>query len=102
MRDEEPGALAAFGALALVAFLTAGVFWGMANPAGERLYAVRQANSLLTEGHYSDAATLLEHALARYDAPEIRLNLSYAYLARRDAERAERQAQIAIAGAPPD
>ncbi len=102
LTEDEPGALAAVGALALVAFLIIGVFWGMANPAGESLYTQRQANTLLSEGHYSEAATILERALTRYDAPELRLDLSYAYLARRDAERAERQAQRAITSASAD
>src|SRR5438477_4128238 len=74
----------------------------MANPAGERLFTIRQANSLLLQERYSEAATLLERALTNYDAPELRLELSYAYLARRDAVRAGRQAQIGIASAPAD
>src|SRR3954467_8460113 len=97
---EEPGEMAALGALLLVAALVVAVFWGMRNTAGEGLYTTAQANSLLADGHYTDAAAMLERVLPAYNLPEMRLDLSYAYLARRDVKRAEGQARLAIDSAP--
>src|SRR5205085_335125 len=54
------------------------------------------------DGRYSETAQLLERAVLHYDSPQIRLLLSEAYLARRDAVRAERQVRIALDSAPPD
>ena len=56
-------------------------------------YALGKAHSFLDEGRYTYAMPLLEGTLKRYQGPEIRLALSYAYLARRDASRAERPPQ---------
>src|SRR5205085_9714476 len=43
-----------------------------------------------------------EHLLLTYGPPDVRLGLSYAYLARRDEARAERQAREALSSAPLD
>jgi Tfp pilus assembly protein PilF len=75
------------------------VAWG--SPSAQGYYEMRRAETLLVERRYSQAQTLLEQTLPIYDSPQIRLDLSYAYLARRDAVRAERQARIALADAPP-
>ncbi len=100
--DNEPGELAAVGALLLVAALIAGIFWGMRNPAGEERQTLLKANALLADGYYLEASFDLERALPIYNSAQMRLDLSYAYLARRDPERAERQALIALAALPLD
>ncbi len=64
------------------------------NPEVEGRMRVRQAYALLDEGRYTRAVERLEDTLLIYDEPEARLALSYAYLARRDLERAERQARL--------
>jgi Tfp pilus assembly protein PilF len=74
------------------------VAWG--SPSSQGYYDMRRAESLLVEGRYSQAQSLLERTLPIYDTPQIRLDLSLAYLARRDALRAERQARIVLADAP--
>ncbi|MEO8287390.1 MAG: tetratricopeptide repeat protein [Chloroflexota bacterium] len=67
----------------------------------EGYYAMYRAESLLSDGRYTGAQSLLERTLPIYNSPQLRLDLSYAYLARRDDVRAERQARIALAEAPP-
>src|SRR5437870_2347228 len=64
--EDEPGALAAFGALLLVAGLIVCIFWGMGNPGGERLRTENQASVLLADGRYSETAQLLERAVLHY------------------------------------
>lgn len=66
------------------------------NPEVEGRIRVRQAYELLEEGRYTQAVERLEETLLIYDEPEARLALSYAYLARRDLERAERQVRLVI------
>ncbi|HEX8600703.1 MAG TPA: tetratricopeptide repeat protein [Chloroflexia bacterium] len=66
------------------------------NPEVEGRTRVRQAYALLDEGRYTRAVERLEDTLLIYDEPEARLALSYAYLARRDLERAERQARLVV------
>src|SRR5207253_2461300 len=100
--EDEPGPLAAFGALLLLASLIAALFWAWANPAPQGAYNLRQGMVLLGGGQYSAAAALYESMLPLYDSPDVRLGLSYAYLARRDGERAERQVRSALSAAPPD
>ena len=71
------------------------------NPRGDGQYALGRANSLLSEERYSQAMAILEETLKTYQGPQVRLALSYAYLARRDDVRAERQARLALASASP-
>jgi tetratricopeptide (TPR) repeat protein len=100
--SDEPGELAAVGALLLVAALVASIFWAMNDPAVQNRYVARGAQALLADGRYSEAAALYERTLPTYNTPAVRLGLSYAYLARRDGDRAERQAREALSSAPPD
>src|SRR2546422_1026615 len=65
-------------------------------------YAPGEAGARAAEGRYSEAVALYESTLLSYDTPDMRLGLSYAYLARRDGERAERQARAALSAASPD
>ncbi len=102
MSAGERSALPVLGRWALVAalafaFLTA---W-INNPGADGSYALGRANSLLRDGYYSQAASLLENTLKTYQGPQVRLSLSYVYLARRDAVRAERQVRIALPSASP-
>jgi tetratricopeptide (TPR) repeat protein len=85
----------------LVATLALSIFWAWNSPESNGRYAVRQADGLLREGRFTQATSLLERTLVTYDSPQLRLELSDAYLARRDIERAERQASLALASAPP-
>lgn len=66
------------------------------NRSADGYYALGKANSLLSQGRYSQATSLLEDTLKTYQGPQVRLSLSYAYLARRDAVRAERQVRLAL------
>ncbi len=90
-----PGRVLLVGGLALAIVLS----WNSPDVAGRE--ALAQANALLSDGRYSQAVALLEGTLLTYSSPELRLSLSYGYLARRDAERAERQARIALSTSPP-
>src|SRR5436190_7038198 len=74
----------------------------MGNPVPQGRHGAREAASLLADGQYAEAAASYERTLPGYDAPEVRLGLSYAYLALRDGQRAERQARSALAAAPSD
>ncbi|HVG00639.1 MAG TPA: hypothetical protein VND68_12440, partial [Chloroflexia bacterium] len=96
-----PSALSILGGLILVAALALAIFSAWNSPESNGRYAVRQADALLREGRFTQANSLLERTLVTYDSPQLRLELSYAYLARRDIERAERQASLALASAPP-
>jgi Tfp pilus assembly protein PilF len=101
--DREPATSTLYslaGILLIVAIVgLVAVAWGSRTAQG--YYDMRRAERLLGEGHYSEAQSVLERALISYDSPQIRLDLSYAYLARRDAVRAERQVRIALNAAPP-
>jgi Flp pilus assembly protein TadD len=59
-------------------------------------YSLREAGVLLYDGRYTEALALYEKMLPYDNTPQTRLLLSYAYLARRDAQRAEIQARAAI------
>src|ERR671935_3164559 len=85
--SDEPGELAAVGALLLVAALVASIFWAMSDRTSQDRYAAREARTMLADGRYSEAVALYERTLPTYDRPDVRLGLSYAYLARRDGER---------------
>lgn len=71
------------------------------NRQADGLYALGRANTLLREGRFLKATALLEETLKTYQVPQVRLSLSYAYLARRDSERAERQVRLALQSATP-
>lgn len=79
------------------------VFWltWYNNPSADGYYALGRANGLLQESHYSAAQALLEDTLKTFTGPQVRLSLSYVYLAQRNAELAERQARLALADASP-
>lgn len=96
------GELDAVGAVLLVAALVFAIMIAFNNPRAALRNEAAQGRLLLEEGRYSEAATQYERTLTRYDSPAVRLGLSYTYLARRDAERAERQARILTSSAPPD
>ncbi len=89
------------GSVLLAAALVGLVALAWNDRSAQGYYDMRRAETLLGEGRYSDAQALLEQTLLIYDSPQERLDLSYAYLARRDADRAERQARIAINEATP-
>jgi tetratricopeptide (TPR) repeat protein len=95
------GTLYALIGILLIAALVGLVAIAWGSPSAQGYYDMRHAETLLGEGHYLEAQSVLEHALLAYDSPQMRLDLSYAYLARRDAVRSERQARIALAAAPP-
>ena len=99
---EDDRDLSLLGRWLLVAALVLSVLtaW-LNNPQGDGYYALGRANSLLREGRYSQATALLEETLKTYQGPQVRLSLSYAYLARRDTVRAERQVRIALPLASP-
>lgn len=87
---------------ALLGFLLVGGLVGALlgawnNPTVPGRHTVKQAYGLLDEGRYIEATDILERLLLRYNDPETRLALSFAYLARRDTERAERQARLVLA-----
>jgi tetratricopeptide (TPR) repeat protein len=87
--------------LLLVAGLVGAVALAWNGNAGQGSYAMHRAETLLGEERYSAAEAMLEPNLLIFDSPEERLDLSYAYLARRDGVRAERQARIALNTASP-
>ncbi|MEO6456939.1 MAG: tetratricopeptide repeat protein [Chloroflexia bacterium] len=91
--------VSALGGLFLVAALVGAIMLAWRNPVVEARHAVRDGSTLLYDGSYTEAVSLLEDTLPRYDSPELRLNLSYAYLARRDGERSIRQARAAASSA---
>jgi tetratricopeptide (TPR) repeat protein len=82
--------------LVLVALLALAIVASWKDRNVEGRIRVTQAYGLLDEGRYTRAVGQLEETLLFYDEPEARLALSYAYLARRDLERAERQAQLVL------
>lgn len=86
--------------LLLTLILAVATAW-LNNPKADGFYALGRANSLLRDGRYSPAMALLEETLKTYQGPQIRLSLSFAYLARRDEVRAERQVRIALPTASP-
>jgi tetratricopeptide (TPR) repeat protein len=88
--------------LLLVAALVACIFWAMGDRTTRDRYAAREARAMLADGRYSEGVELYESLLSTYGTPDVRLGLSYGYLARRDGERAERQARAALSATPPD
>lgn len=86
----------------LIAGLAGALVLAWNNPGTRGRYAVKQAYSLLDQGRYIEATDLLERTLLTYNAPETRLALSFAYVARRDTDRAERQARLVLASGRAD
>lgn len=99
LNSEEPGAWEAIGALVLVGVLVAAILSSWNDPRKSAQYTVREAAALLYEGRYTEALPIFERALPFAPSPQTRLLLSYAYLARRDADRAEVQARIVLSDA---
>src|SRR5687767_13225558 len=91
--------ISALGGLLLVAALVGAIMSAWDNPDVEARNAIRQGSAMLSNGDYAEAVSLFENTLPRYDSPDLRLNLSYGYLARRDGERAVRQGRAAVAAA---
>src|SRR5205807_329107 len=91
-----------FAGLLLIAALVAAILVLWSNPQSKARYDVQQAETLLQQKRYSQAVALLERTLITYDTPQVRLLLSYAYLARRGSDRAERQARRVIETGPAD
>ncbi len=81
----------------LVVGLVGAVLLALNNPVAAGRLAVKQAYELLGQGRYIGATDLLERTLLTYNDPETHLALSFAYLARRDTDRAERQARLVLA-----
>ena len=102
MTAGERAALPVLGRWLLISAMSLAILsaW-LNNPRADGHYALGRANSLLREGRYSQAMSLLEETLKTYQGPQVRLSLSYAYLARRDPVRAERQARLALPLASP-
>jgi tetratricopeptide (TPR) repeat protein len=98
-QNQDDDVWSALGGLLLVAALVGGILSAWRNPTIEARHAVKEANTLLYQGDYTQAVSLLESTLPVYDSPELRLNLSYAYLARRDSERSIRQARASVSTA---
>jgi tetratricopeptide (TPR) repeat protein len=98
--DEGSGAKANPLAVVLSVALVAGLAWAIAwavndtRQAGQ--FSTARGEALLREGRYSEAVAVLERTLITFDSPRVRVALSEGYLARRDSERAERQARIAV------
>jgi tetratricopeptide (TPR) repeat protein len=59
-------------------------------------FSTARGEALLREGRYSEAVSVLERTLTTFDSTQLRIALSQGYLARRDSERSERQARIAL------
>jgi tetratricopeptide (TPR) repeat protein len=98
----ERAALPVLGSWLLVSALSLAILMAwLNNPRADGYYALGKANSLLRAGRYSQAMPLLEETLKTYQGTQVRLSLSYAYLARRDLVRAERQARLALPLASP-
>ena len=91
--------VSALGGLLLVAGLVGAIMVAWGNPTIEARHSVREGSALLYDGSYVETVSLLENTLPRYDSPELRLNLSYAYLARHDGERSIMQARVAVSTA---
>jgi tetratricopeptide (TPR) repeat protein len=90
------------GSVALVAALVL-VIWlaWHGNPSADASYTLGRANGLLQQSRYGEAQALLEGTLKTFTGPQVRLSLSYVYLAQRNVELAERQARLALVDASP-
>jgi tetratricopeptide (TPR) repeat protein len=80
----------------LVAALAWSVVWVLNDARQAGRFSTAHGAALLHEGRYSEAVALLERTLTTFDSPQTRIALSQGYMARRDAERAERQARLAL------
>src|SRR5436190_13909998 len=68
--SEEPGELAAVGALLLVAALVASIFWAVGDRTSQDRYAAREARAMLSDGQYSEGVALYESTLPTHDTPD--------------------------------
>ena len=104
MNSVEPERSTAYGlgSVALVATLAL-VIWlaWHGNPSADASYTLGRANGLLQQARYGEAQVLLEDTLKTFTGPQVRLSLSYVYLAQRNVELAERQARLALVDASP-
>jgi tetratricopeptide (TPR) repeat protein len=98
---EEPGALAAVGAVLLAAALAFAVIASWSQPSGVGQYNLGRAHGLLSERRYTEAAETLEGVMRYHGTTQARLLLSEAYLGLRQTERALTQADLARRGALP-
>ena len=89
------------GSILLVVAIVGLVAMAWSSPSAQGYYDMRRAETFLTEGRFSQAQSVLEKTLPAYDSPQLRLDLSRAYLERHNTLLAERQARIALANAPP-
>ncbi|HET9494373.1 MAG TPA: tetratricopeptide repeat protein [Chloroflexia bacterium] len=99
LEAESPGArhpLAAVLSVLLVAGLALSVVWALNDARQAGRFSAARGEALLREGRYSEAVSVLERTLTTFDSTQLRIALSQGYLARRDAERSERQARIAL------
>src|SRR5688572_21831762 len=94
--SQEPGALAAIGAVLMVGALVLAVMWAWRQPAAVGAYNIGRAEGLLAQNRYTEAAQLLEGVLRYHPSARTRLLMSEAYLELKDAERAETQATLAL------
>ena len=100
--EPERSTVYGLGSVALVATLVL-VIWlaWHGNPSADASYTLGRANGLLQQARYGEAQVLLEDTLKAFTGPQVRLSLSYIYLAQRNVELAERQARLALVDASP-
>ena len=89
----------ALAGLLLIGAIVAAIMLAWYSPQSIARYSLREAGALLYDGRYTEALALYEKMLPYDNTSQTRLLLSYAYLARRDAARAEVQARAAISDA---
>ena len=100
--EPERSTVYGLGSVTLVATLAL-VIWlaWHGNPSADASYALGRANGLLQQARYGEAQVVLEDTLKTFTGPQVRLSLSYVYLAQRNVELAERQARLALVDASP-
>ena len=80
----------------MIGSLVAAIMMAWYDPQSVARQSLREATGLLYDGRYTEALPIVERALPFDNTPQTHLLLSYIYLARRDSERAEVQARIAV------
>jgi tetratricopeptide (TPR) repeat protein len=80
----------------LVGGLALAIGWALNDTRQSGRFSTAHGEALMREGRYSEAVSVLERTLTAFDSTQTRIALSQGYLARRDAERSERQAHIAV------
>ena len=100
--DDDSTFLSALGGIFLVTALAASILFALQDPTPGYRFTARQALGKVEDGQYVEAISQYEQLIPHYPAAEARLGLSYAYLARHDADRAEVEARLAITSASPD